>query len=561
MTNSKTTKRALFSSVVALLLCFTMLLGTTFAWFTDSASSATNKIVAGNLDVELYHADKAQSTDAAVDSNTKLFDDVTLWEPGAIVWEKLTVKNAGSLALKYNLSVNVTDISSVGGKSLADVLKVAVLTEQPTRENVASAATQSLATFNLKSDKALTAGNSDVVYVAIYWAPSANDNNYNMAGQALYANLGVTLVATQYTSESDSFDNQYDRDATYDGSVNPGTPNPPAGITVINEAELLAAIANASTDEANPTVISIANNFDVSEAIAIPAGTYVEINGNGKTISRAADSTNVSTGSVVSAINAMFYIEGNASITNLTIDAEGDNTNRLRGVVVKGNVDLTGCTITGAYTPSNAGGAVAAVGGTVNLDNCTITGNTAKTGAAAVGDAAGTVNIKNSTISNNIGTTGGGKSLYGYGGSAINISNSTITGDSAMYLVGMVGGTPGLTYTISGDVAIDGIYNANNNASHRDTSTGVATFEPLPAIRVTSALEKDLVFYVNDSSTIIRRTLLEGANGYTLTDADLAHVKVYFKDGVTATDYTLYDASNATYELVVQDNRIEFVQK
>jgi len=117
-----------------------------------------------------------------------------------------------------------------------------------------------------------------------------------------------------------------------------------------------------------------------------------------------------------------------------------------------------------------------------------------------------------------------------------------------------------LTYTISGDVAIDGIYNANSNASHRDTSTGVLTFEPLPAIRVTSALENDLVFYVNDSDTIIRRTLLEGADGYTLTEADLAHVKVYFKDDVT-TEYTLHDASNVTYELVVQDNRIEFVQK
>ena len=51
----KTTKRALFSSVMALILCFSMLVGTTFAWFTDEVKSGVNQIVAGNLDVELEY--------------------------------------------------------------------------------------------------------------------------------------------------------------------------------------------------------------------------------------------------------------------------------------------------------------------------------------------------------------------------------------------------------------------------------------------------------------------------------------------------------------------------
>ena len=51
MNNKKTTKRALLSSVMAMLICITMLIGTTFAWFTDSASTAVNKIQAGTLDV------------------------------------------------------------------------------------------------------------------------------------------------------------------------------------------------------------------------------------------------------------------------------------------------------------------------------------------------------------------------------------------------------------------------------------------------------------------------------------------------------------------------------
>lgn len=215
MTN-KTKKKALVSSIIALLGCFLMLLGTTFAWFTDSHASGINTIVAGNLDVELYHADKAASADAEVESDTKLFDDVTLWEPGAVVWEKLIVKNAGSLALKYKLNFNVSDVSTTaGGKSLRDVLKVAVMDVQPTRNNVASATSQSLETFSLVTDKALTSGNSDVFYVAIYWEPSANDNDYNIAGGELKANIGISLVATQCTVESDGFDDQYDANASY----------------------------------------------------------------------------------------------------------------------------------------------------------------------------------------------------------------------------------------------------------------------------------------------------------------------------------------------------------
>ena len=53
MTSSKSTKRALVSSALAILMCVAMLIGTTFAWFTDTASTAVNKIQAGTLDVQL----------------------------------------------------------------------------------------------------------------------------------------------------------------------------------------------------------------------------------------------------------------------------------------------------------------------------------------------------------------------------------------------------------------------------------------------------------------------------------------------------------------------------
>ena len=74
---TKRTKRALVSSALALLLCFTMLLGTTYAWFTDSVSTVNNKIVAGNLDIELYSAmqpDNGTVLDwTMVDASTNIF--------------------------------------------------------------------------------------------------------------------------------------------------------------------------------------------------------------------------------------------------------------------------------------------------------------------------------------------------------------------------------------------------------------------------------------------------------------------------------------------------------
>ncbi len=311
MTNTKSTKRALLASIMALLLCFTMLLGTTFAWFTDSVTSATNKIVAGNLDVELYHTN-ATDIDEAVSDTTTLFDEVALWEPGAMVWEKLTVKNNGSLALKYILSVNVTDISTLpDGKSLADVLKVAVLTEQPTRDNVPAAATESLATFNLESDKELMSGDSDAFYVAIYWAPSTNDNDYNVAGEELYANLGVTLLATQATVESDGFDNQYDADASFDDVI----------------------FANGGT---------YVMDADRNEGITISSGATVVINGEGNAINNGA---------------AGLINEGTATVNNVVMNAgnASNYSNITRGEDAK--------TTYNDVTLNSAGGGVGATDG------------------------------------------------------------------------------------------------------------------------------------------------------------------------------------------------------
>ena len=103
MKTMKSTKRALLASVVALFLCFSMLLGTTYAWFTDSASSASNVITAGNLDVVLEYKTAWDDEWAPVEADTLLFNDEALYEPGYTEIVFLRVSNAGSLALKAQL--------------------------------------------------------------------------------------------------------------------------------------------------------------------------------------------------------------------------------------------------------------------------------------------------------------------------------------------------------------------------------------------------------------------------------------------------------------------------
>lgn len=99
----KQTRNKLVSSIVTLCICMAMLIGSTYAWFTDTASSGINKIQAGNLDVDLQHF--VVSDYVSVDANTKLFTiaDNTKWEPGVVVYEKIRVVNNGNLALKYTL--------------------------------------------------------------------------------------------------------------------------------------------------------------------------------------------------------------------------------------------------------------------------------------------------------------------------------------------------------------------------------------------------------------------------------------------------------------------------
>ena len=228
MTSSKSTKRALLTSVLALLMCVAMLIGTTFAWFTDTASTAVNKIQAGNLDVQLEYSKDLTKWKKVTDT-TKVFEDSTVWEPGHTEVVYLRVKNAGTLALKYTLGIynlyNSTGKNVLGNKySLSDYVKLGVVEADAAyadRAAAISAVQDSAKTLNSIGDTGVVgadlATNTTKVYAMVLYMPTEVGNEANPKNNDPYwaakVSFGISVSATQAMSESDSFDNTYDEDA------------------------------------------------------------------------------------------------------------------------------------------------------------------------------------------------------------------------------------------------------------------------------------------------------------------------------------------------------------
>ena len=211
MTNKKTTKRALFMSLMAMLLCFTMLLGTTYAWFTDSVTSAGNKIKAGTLDVQLLmDADVDGTYDDISNSTSPIFGEgsiaqnnnaETLWEPGKTQVAYLAIKNGGNLALKYTVGLNVENVA----KDLYKAMKYAIVPDADVNNKVTSwtsGNSVAVGTQSVSGDVTLAVGATHYFALVIHMDEEAG-NEYQ-GGQV---NFDLTVVATQATYEYDSNNN------------------------------------------------------------------------------------------------------------------------------------------------------------------------------------------------------------------------------------------------------------------------------------------------------------------------------------------------------------------
>ncbi len=224
MTKTKSTKRALLLSALSLLMCVSMLIGSTFAWFTDSVTSGANKIIAGNLDIDLEYYNGTEWK--TVNGATNLFDE-TLWEPGHTDVVYLRLRNIGSLALKYELAINI--VSETAGINMAgeefllsDYIRMGVAEgQEPSFASRSAAKTAVSATAGLISegyvaDGEMAKGADDLYMAVVVYMPDSVDNDANYRGDtAPSIDLGINLIATQLMNEEDSFGNDYDAAAKY----------------------------------------------------------------------------------------------------------------------------------------------------------------------------------------------------------------------------------------------------------------------------------------------------------------------------------------------------------
>ena len=287
MNTKKATKRALLTSVMALVMCVVMLVGTTFAWFTDTASTGVNKIQAGNLDVELEYKNSDTAVFTKADKDTKVFKDGALWEPGHVEYVVLKISNAGTLALKYKLGINIANevgSTNVDGNAfnLSDYIRFAVLDDDKSslgRDDLVAAAekvgsklikdgyTSGETRLYPKVEPIVDNQPNEKTVTLVVWMPKSvgNEANYKVAEgiTAPSIDLGINVAATQATAEFDSFDDQYDKNAEY---------------PIVAMDTLQELINNA----AEPVSAKLEGN--IAGSLTVPQGKNVTLDLNGFTL-------------------------------------------------------------------------------------------------------------------------------------------------------------------------------------------------------------------------------------------------------------------------------------
>ncbi len=302
------TKHSLLMSAIALLLCCSMLIGTTFAWFTDSVTSSNNKIQSGTLlvDLELLvkNEDGTTTWTSLKDSKAPIFNYLN-WEPGYTDVKLLRIQNEGTLALKWVAQF----VSEKALSELADVIDVYVSTTATTyptdREAVATwdykgtvadfvntIETTTNGTLLAKDDVDGSGDDEAYLGIALKMQETA-DNKYQ--GLDLGGAFDIRIFATQLTAEKDSFDEKYDEDAVY------------ADAYVTNADEFAAAIAEGGT-------IALMEDIEIS-SINVPKGVTATINLNGNDIS--GTSTKDSGNQSAFVVKGDLIVEGTGTVSHI----------------------------------------------------------------------------------------------------------------------------------------------------------------------------------------------------------------------------------------------------
>ncbi len=356
MKTRKNTKRALVISALSLLLCVSMLVGTTFAWFTDNASTSVNTIQAGTLDIVLEMKEGNEWVDAkgktleflkAADAPK---DEEILWEPGATYdLPQLRIRNNGNLALTFDVV-----ISGIGGD--AKLNEAIEWSYSYTNKN-------DTAIQRNENGYPLLPGEYAHLTISGHMKKEAGNEYQGMSING----ISVTVTAAQHTHEYDSTGNQYDAAASFAPSITE---------TVTNQTELDTAVESAKVGD----VIGLESGTykfdnvktDATFAVQPNENVTIELGDSGSIV------TNASANDDENKINEpTVYNQGNLTIEGGTIsnkNATNGNTNVAAIHNVAGTLTLKGSTIENVSPASGGNYAVVVEGGKVILDDCTVKG-------------------------------------------------------------------------------------------------------------------------------------------------------------------------------------------
>ncbi len=357
MTDSKSTKRSLAASIGCIALCVVMLVGTTFAWFTDTATTGVSKVQAGTLDVqlEMYDGENWVSAEGKTLEFAKAKggeEENVLWEPNCTYeLPALRVKNNGNLALKYKIQ-----ITGIKGDAKLNEAIDWTISDKVLDTDHKLAAHDTSSNLTIKGTMKSTAGNE-------YQGLSIEG-------------ITVTVVATQDTVEHDSIDSDYDKNATY-----------PVSVSTTDE---LASAIKAGNDVLLTSEVEIPQALDITKSVTIYGSdtgklvsTATEAKSRVVNVEGSTDPVTVTlsgvdiVGATDDSYNRAISVSGNSDVTivldNCSAsvnhyafyvgDSNSANDNKKVNVTVRNSI-LTGYSTFQTWTP----------GTNATFENCTLTG-------------------------------------------------------------------------------------------------------------------------------------------------------------------------------------------
>lgn len=296
-------------SLLSLMLCVTMLVGTTYAWFTSDVTTGSNEIQVGTLKVDMVKKN-ADNTVEPIGGKTNLFGSGTAkWEPGATWFETIQVKNYGDLAFDYTLRFNTVGQEIANIDTVGKYIDVYVTTNGADCKNTEDILTKWVRVGTLadvvRHNMLLTSGSwvpnpekenvciVDTVSIALHMPTSFTgfDGKTDLMGKTL-SGFGLRMTATQKIHETDGFgdDGYYDQGAST--KLLAGTP-----------AELAAAFQDGMD-------VKLTNNIslDADTTLTVKKGAKMVLDLNGFGIS--------ATSNTIGANRELFLVMGNLTVTD-----------------------------------------------------------------------------------------------------------------------------------------------------------------------------------------------------------------------------------------------------